>query len=436
MRYWYSLHKWSSLICALIMLMLCITGLPLIFHDELEDALDSRPHLTARPSLYRNLDTLVAAATAGYPAYQPRWVIINNEKPEVSVGLASPDNGENPWITLNAYTGKVITSSETKSPEKTALTWISRLHADLFAGLPGQLFLGFMGLLFLLALVSGVIIYKPFTRFTAFGAIRTVGSPRQKFADLHKLLGIVALVWTVLVTGTGVLHTLSAPLYQHWQTSSMQSLLEPYRHQPPPNRLSPVQQAVATVRAELPGHRVAFLYFPNDQWGSPYHYMIYTTGATSYTTHWYTPALVDAATGQLTAVAAVPWYIRLLQLAHPLHSGNYGGLPLKVLWALLDIVTIGVIVSGSYLWLLRKRPASPLISQQMLTVSELSAAKAPQPQSSWQIWKLPLLLGSLTVLGCVAALFGAGIWQGLSWLFLSLPLLIAIKLCLRSGQNH
>ena len=436
MRYWYSLHKWSSLICALVMLMLCITGLPLIFHDELEDALDNRPHLTARPSLYRNLDTLVAAATAEYPAYQPRWVIINNEKPEVSVGLASPDNGKNPWITLNAFTGKFITSPETKSPGKTALTWISRLHTDLFAGLPGQLFLGFIGLLFLLALVSGVIIYKPFTRFTAFGTIRAAGSPRQKFADLHKLLGIVALIWAVLVTGTGVLHTLSAPLYQHWQTLSVQSLLEPYRHQSPPNRFIPVQQAVATVRETLPGHRVAFLYFPNDHWGSPYHYMIFTTGATSYTTHWYTPALVDAATGQLTAVAAVPWYIRLLQLAHPLHSGNYGGLPLKILWAVLDVVTIGMIVSGSYLWLLRKRPASPNISQQMLAVSELSATKAPQPQSTWQIWKLPLLLGSLTVLGCMAALFGDGIWQGLSWLLLSLPLLIVIKLCKRSEQNR
>ncbi len=436
MRYWYSLHKWTSLICALVMLMLCVTGLPLIFHDELEDALDSRLHLTARPSLYRNLDTLVAAAVAEYPAYQPRWVSIDYEKPEISVGLSSPDSGENPWVTLSAYTGKIITSSEPKSPGKKVLTWLFHLHTDLFAGLPGQLFLGFMGLLCLLALVSGVIIYKPFMRFTAFGAIRTKGSARQKFADLHKLLGIVALVWAVLVTGTGVLHTLAAPLYQHWQTSSLQSLLEPYRHQPPPDRLRPVQQAVAAVRAAVPGQRVAFLYFPNEQWGSPHHYMIFTTGATPDTAHWYTPALVDAATGQLTAVAAVPWYIRLLQLAHPLHFGNYGGLPLKVLWALLDVVTIGLIVSGSYLWLLRKRPALPLLSQQMLVVAELPAEKTPQPQSAWQIWKVPLLLGSLTVFGCATALFGAGIWQGLSSLFLSLPLLIVVKVSMRSRQNR
>ncbi|EGO65271.1 PepSY-associated TM helix domain-containing protein [Acetonema longum] len=429
MRYWYSIHKWSSLICALVMLMLCITGLPLIFHDELEDALYGRPHLAAQPSLYKDPDTLVAAAAAKYPAYKPLWVGIDYEKPEVFVGLASPSNGENPWVTLNAYSGEVITTSETESPGKTALTWLFRLHADLFAGLPGQLFLGFMGLLFLLALVSGSIIYKPLMRFTAFGAIRAEGSPRQKYADLHKLLSMVALVWAVVMTGTGVLHTLASPLYTHWQTTSIQALLTPYQNQQPTSHFIPAQQAVAAAREAFPGQRVAFLYFPNDQWGSPYHYMVFATGSTAVTAHWYTPALIDAATGQLTAVAAVPWYIRLLQLAHPLHFGNYGGLPLKILWALLDIITIGVIVSGVYLWILRKRP-------QPATGSGLTATEAPQPQSTWQIWKLPLLIGSLTLLGCGSALFGAGIWRGLSWLSLSLPLLTAIKLWMHSRQNR
>ena len=38
-RLWYVVHKWSSLIPALFLLMLCITGLPLIFHDEIDAAL-------------------------------------------------------------------------------------------------------------------------------------------------------------------------------------------------------------------------------------------------------------------------------------------------------------------------------------------------------------------------------------------------------------
>ena len=38
-RLWYVVHRWSSLIPAPFLLMLCITGLPLIFHDEIDAAL-------------------------------------------------------------------------------------------------------------------------------------------------------------------------------------------------------------------------------------------------------------------------------------------------------------------------------------------------------------------------------------------------------------
>ena len=33
----------------------------------------------------------------------------------------------------------------------------------------------------------------------------------------------------------------------------------------------------------------------------------------------------------------------------PLHFADYGGLPLKILWAILDLITIFVLVSGLYL---------------------------------------------------------------------------------------
>ena len=41
LRRWVFVHKWTSLICTLFMLLLCITGLPLIFHHEIDDILHS-----------------------------------------------------------------------------------------------------------------------------------------------------------------------------------------------------------------------------------------------------------------------------------------------------------------------------------------------------------------------------------------------------------
>ena len=35
LKAWYRVHKWTSLACTLFLLMLCLTGLPLIFKDEI-----------------------------------------------------------------------------------------------------------------------------------------------------------------------------------------------------------------------------------------------------------------------------------------------------------------------------------------------------------------------------------------------------------------
>ena len=35
LKVWYRVHKWTSLACTLFLLMLCLTGLPLIFKDEI-----------------------------------------------------------------------------------------------------------------------------------------------------------------------------------------------------------------------------------------------------------------------------------------------------------------------------------------------------------------------------------------------------------------
>ncbi|MCQ4028541.1 PepSY domain-containing protein, partial [Klebsiella pneumoniae] len=60
-----------------------------------------------------------------------------------------------------------------------------RLHVDLYAGLAGKLFLGFMGLLLMVAIVSGVVLYAPFMRKLRFGEVRQERTPRTRWLDLH-----------------------------------------------------------------------------------------------------------------------------------------------------------------------------------------------------------------------------------------------------------
>ena len=112
--------------------------------------------------------------------------------------------------------------------------------------------------------------------------------------------------------------------------------------------------------------------FPGSPFGSPHHYVVWTKGRQQLTSRLFSPFLVDARTGKLAASVTMPWYLRALQVSRPLHFGDYGGMPLKIIWALLDLITIVVLGSGLYLWLSRK----PLMSSWSEAESDLVASHA------------------------------------------------------------
>jgi len=78
--------------------------------------------------------------------------------------------------------------------------------------------------------------------------------------------------------------------------------------------------------------------------------------------------------GALVSVVSMPWYLRVLEISRPLHFGDYGGMPLKIIWMLFDIATIMVLGSGSYLWLSQR---SFLGAEDMLIATRQASALSP-----------------------------------------------------------
>ena len=91
----------------------------------------------------------------------------------VSVGeQITSDSTKNRFVRMDAHTGAYL-----DSPDVTGrFTYIMlKLHIDMFAGLPGKLFLGFMGILFCVAVISGIVVYAPSMRKLDFGTYRGHG---------------------------------------------------------------------------------------------------------------------------------------------------------------------------------------------------------------------------------------------------------------------
>ena len=342
------------------MLLLCLTGLPLIYHHEIGELLGSEVEAPALPAAQpgampprASLDRVIAAGQARYPDKLMMYMSQEADQPALwflTMG-AHPTDPKFVSIAIDARTAQYV--AEPPIEGGALMAFLFHLHVDLFAGVPGKLFLGCMGFLLLVALVSGVVLYAPFMRKLSFGEIRHGRTARLKWLDLHNLLGIVTLVWALVVGATGVVNTLADVLLQVWQSTEIAAMLKPYQGQPAPSRLASMEQSVAHARALQPGMQVAFIAFPGTPFASAHHYGVYMRGDQALTARLYKPVLVDAGTGLVTDQRTLPWYLSALLLSQPLHFGDYGGAGMKFLWALLDLATIVVLGSGLYLWLRR-----------------------------------------------------------------------------------
>ncbi|MBW3506678.1 MULTISPECIES: PepSY domain-containing protein [unclassified Pseudomonas] len=359
-RRWSFVHTWTSLICTAFLLMLALTGLPLIFHHEIDHLLGDAPQVKELPSDTPTLDLqqLVRAAEAHRPGEVMQYFGWEEDEPNAVLTIMAATAGTEPnsshTFMLDARTGEAI---EVPSANGGIMMVMLRLHVDMFAGLPGKLLLAFMGLLFVLAIISGTVLYLPFMRRHEFATVRTDKSTRLRWLDLHNLLGAVTLTWALVVGVTGVISACADLIIAAWRNDSLSAMIEPYREAPPLTRLAPASQLLEIAAKAAPDMRPDFIAFPGTRFSSEHHYAVFMKGSTHLTSHLLTPVLIDASTLAVTAVAGRPWYMDAMGMSQPLHFGDYGGMPMKVLWAALDLLTIVVLASGLYLWWVRRRAA-------------------------------------------------------------------------------
>lgn len=358
-RMWTWLHKWSSLVCTLFMLLLGITGLPLIFSHEIDHLTGNSIEAPAMPAgaSRASLEAVAKAAVAYRPGLVPLYFFSEEDDPnlwlvKLDQHVAS-DEQLAQFATVDARTAQVLGSPEFGQG---FMHVMYRLHVDLFFNLAGKLFLGLMGALLIIAIVSGVVLYAPFMRKLAFGTVRAERSPRIRWLDLHNLLGIATVVWMLIVGGTGVINTWADLILKAWQSEQI-SKLQQGRTQiimaADPGLVagtSGIDLSVTRALKAFPEMQVEMIAFPGTLRSTPEHFAIILRGSDALTARLTQAVLVNPTNGEVLQAGARPWYVTMLQLSQPLHFGDYGELPLKILWALLDLIMIVVTGSGLYLW--------------------------------------------------------------------------------------
>jgi uncharacterized iron-regulated membrane protein len=350
-KVWELVHKWTSLTCTLFLLMLCITGLPLIFHDEIDEALNPDVWQPKYPQAeHLTLDEILEVALTHREDEQAIYMSFDILRPVINI--TSGPSAVAPSSEMH-FTSYDLTSGELVPPSdvgESVMEFILQLHTDMFLGLPGMLFLGAMGVLFVVSTISGVVIYRQYMRKLDFGTIRRHKSIRHKWLDYHNLFGIVTVAWVLVVGGTGVINTLEEPILDTWRDNNLKQLLSEHQGGAIVEPSASLSEAVKQAKLIASNMTLQFVAFPGSKFSSNQHYAIFLHGNTPLTKELITPVLVDAINGEVIGLTEMPWYGKVLSLSRPLHFGDYGGLFLKILWAILDIITIIILGSGLYLW--------------------------------------------------------------------------------------
>jgi uncharacterized iron-regulated membrane protein len=355
-RVWKDVHKWTSLVCTLFLFILCLTGLPLIFHEEIDRALGATaaPDSVAADAPMISLDRVLEIARAQRPNEVITFAVPDDDDPVWHMFIAPAINSPkiNAVMTIDGHTGRILRVGD--SARSPTIKFITELHTDLLLDEKGMLFLGLVGLCFVAAIISGVVVYGPFMRKLEFGTIRPRGR-RLYWLDLHNLAGIVLTAWMLVVGVTGTINTLAQQIARHWQRTELAEMIAPWRNAQAPANPASLQKAMETALASAPGTKVASIAMPGSLFAGGHHYGVFLHGDTPLTSRLIKPVLINAADGTLSDTRDLPWYAKALFISKPLHFGDYGGMPLKIIWALLDLMTLIVLGSGLYLWVARLR---------------------------------------------------------------------------------
>ncbi|MEM9159033.1 MAG: PepSY-associated TM helix domain-containing protein [Verrucomicrobiota bacterium] len=223
------MHFWAAAIGSLPALLLCISGLILVFEDELqafEERAYSNVEAEERPLPIGELLSEVQENTGAEPTY-----IALPSKPTQAALVGTEDRR---YHFVNPYSGKINKSTEAPA---IAMRAVRVFHTSFFMGRFGT-WIGIISSLFLISLcLTGCYLFLK-RRISLVRKFRIKwSSPARRHYDLHAVSGFVTAIPILLIALSGALIGLGAP----WRDAIL--FLTGSEWKPRPKLQTPVERA-------------------------------------------------------------------------------------------------------------------------------------------------------------------------------------------------
>lgn len=364
-RFFWRLHHWVGLYTGILIGVLSITGAVAVFIPEI-DALIQEHHYNAvstasssgLPQFGESVDSLVHR----FPDYHSLAISLPHQPNHaVQVDLITPEGGTNMRYDffIDGGTDQFLGQ---RDHQNSLANYLRQMHVRLYEGYWGRQLVGIGGLALAVVAITGLVIYGNFMKRQVWPAVRSRKNIRIVMADWHKLVGISALAFNLVIALTGAWLGLQ-PWLMRWL-----DITTPNRYAATATVLEPAADRALAV--DWPAMLdAAKKEFPDLL---PRRIVPSTNGSATVTISGNITGAVyerDINYVILSKTDYRPVFkydVRQQPLGHKfyfiqeaLHFGDFGGLWLKALYALLGLTSGFLSISGFVIYLFRRKKKKP-----------------------------------------------------------------------------
>lgn len=344
----YSLHRISGLIGGLFILILTITGSILVVDTQIDALINPTEKLVGVTGPRQSYDQLIATLHRQYPTVKLKSLrLAENESAPVRVDLMV----DRVWkrVEMNPYTGAVI---GIWNVDDAFVRQVRELHENLLLEPVGGYVMGLVGICLLASVLTGAWYYRR-SLFSVFSiGVRWKKPRRIVYADLHKWLGVVALLFMGLMSATGI--------FFHWEQIERAFGEGERRERPKVTETQPVSfgmdAAIDKAKSTFANFRPEIIQFPN-----PGDTVLALRGnfpnSIRLLGKYNVEATIDIRSGQIVSsfdARDAGLEYKAEHIFEELHFGRYGGWVSQGIYIFLALATAIVTITGLILWWLKR----------------------------------------------------------------------------------
>lgn len=348
----YRVHAWLGLASSLLVVLVSLTGAPLVFRHEIDAWLaPERPRLLEHAPL--PVDQAVAAVLARRPGAVPASVSYPRDAygrpdPAEPLGLVLRlRDGRSEMVSIGLYDGR-----ELRQPDFRLGQFLRDIHVRLYLLKPGWLYalghvlVGLLGVAMVVSAVTGLLFHRHLLRDML--RLRIFHSRRLLLSDLHRLAGLWLLAFHLAVAVSGaVISTVVLPgIYR--QLAGAQAAPPAVSAMPQPSL--PLAAIERIAARELPGAAIMYVRFPAR---SDAGIVVWLNDRSPWIRQGASRIVLDASGGvvrEVVRAGEASWPVRIYNLMWPLHFGTFGGLPVKIAYAVFGLVSALLGITGLLIW--------------------------------------------------------------------------------------